>query len=224
MKINLENSGQRRFLTVQLPEQCEEKTNAKKSGYNTIDEISRERIKRAANKIRQENPDTKLDLGFKHYLFMAPKQQTLEDLDSFDIETGNFVNASGQLTAFTESGFNDMIEPFSSKGLGIVGGAKGEDTILTTWLVSDGYKMDISAQKIDFSGYKATYVDGTRLYLIEEKWYSVQTQSLLNQIGTNRLPVQTIVIYGYSFELESIRELEIGLKQLEQKVNLVKRY
>ncbi|MDI4699200.1 hypothetical protein MJI37_33830, partial [Salmonella enterica subsp. enterica serovar Cerro] len=35
---------------------------------------------------------------------------------------------------------------------------------------------------------------------------------------------QTIVIYGYSFDLESIRELEIGLKQLDQKVNLVKRY
>ncbi|WP_249273441.1 hypothetical protein, partial [Salmonella enterica] len=39
-----------------------------------------------------------------------------------------------------------------------------------------------------------------------------------------QLPVQTIVIYGYSFDLESIRELEIGLKQLDQKVNLVKRY
>ncbi|EAA9673511.1 type III restriction endonuclease, partial [Salmonella enterica] len=43
-------------------------------------------------------------------------------------------------------------------------------------------------------------------------------------IGTHQLPVQTIVIYGYSFDLESIRELEIGLKQLDQKVNLVKRY
>ncbi|MHC3242261.1 hypothetical protein ACXOEW_02360, partial [Salmonella enterica] len=51
-----------------------------------------------------------------------------------------------------------------------------------------------------------------------------QTRDLLNYIGTHQLPVQTIVIYGYSFDLESIRELEIGLKQLDQKVNLVKRY
>lgn len=48
--------------------------------------------------------------------------------------------------------------------------------------------------------------------------------AISNHIGTHQLPVQTIVIYGYSFDLESIRELEIGLKQLDQKVNLVKRY
>lgn len=68
------------------------------------------------------------------------------------------------------------------------------------------------------------YVDNTRLYLIDERWGTEQTRDLLNHIGTHQLPVQTIVIYGYSFDLESIRELEIGLKQLDQKVNLVKRY
>jgi adenine-specific DNA-methyltransferase len=51
-----------------------------------------------------------------------------------------------------------------------------------------------------------------------------QTKVLLNLIGTNQLIVQTIVLYGYSFNLESIRELEIGLKQLDSKVNLIKRY
>lgn len=65
----------------------------------------------------------------------------------------------------------------------------------------------------------APYVDNTRLYLIDERWGTEQTRDLLNHIGTHQLPVQTIVIYGYSFDLESIRELEIGLKQLDQKVN-----
>ncbi|MDI8954249.1 hypothetical protein MJO10_29125, partial [Salmonella enterica subsp. enterica serovar Anatum] len=41
---------------------------------------------------------------------------------------------------------------------------------LTTWLVADGYKMDIDVQAIDFSGYCARYVDNTRLYLIDERW------------------------------------------------------
>ncbi len=63
----------------------------------------------------------------------------------------------------------------------------------------------------------APYVDNTRLYLIDERWGTEQTRDLLNHIGTHQLPVQTIVIYGYSFDLESIRELEIGLKQLDQK-------
>lgn len=216
--------GQRTFILCTIDQALSNNTIAKKAGYNTIDEISRERITRVAAKIRANNPTTNSDLGFKHYRFATPTQQTLDDLDSFDIATGHFINTSGQLAAFTESGFTDMINPFSARGLGVPGGASGEETLLTTWLVADGYKMDIDVQTIYFSGYCARYVDNTRLYLIDERWGTEQTRDLLNHIGTHQLPVQTIVIYGYSFDLESIRELEIGLKQLDQKVNLVKRY
>ncbi|EHC55667.1 Type 3 restriction-modification system methylation subunit [Salmonella enterica subsp. enterica serovar Hvittingfoss str. A4-620] len=224
MALNEEDGGQRTFILCTIDQTLSNNTIAKKAGYNTIDEISRERITRVAAKIRANNPATNSDLGFKHYRFATPTQQTLDDLDSFDIATGHFINTSGQLAAFTESGFTDMINPFSARGLGVPGGASGEETLLTTWLVADGYKMDIDVQTVDFSGYCARYVDNTRLYLIDERWGTEQTRDLLNHIGTHQLPVQTIVIYGYSFDLESIRELEIGLKQLDQKVNLVKRY
>lgn len=69
-----------------------------------------------------------------------------------------------------------MINPFSARGLGVPGGASGEETLLTTWLVADGYKMDIDVQTIDFSGYCARYVDNTRLYLIDERWGTEQTR------------------------------------------------
>lgn len=221
---NKEDNGGRGFILAQLPEPCAKNTMANNMGYNSIDEISRERIKRVAEKIRENIPDTSADLGFKHFHFVAPKQKFLDDLDNFDIETGNFVTTNGQLTAFGESGFDNMLNPFSAEELGLSGKATGEDTILTTWLVSDGYKMDIETQKINFVDYEATYVDSTRLYLIEENWCAANTRELLNQIGTHQLAVQTVVVYGYSFGLESIRELEIGLKQLDQRVNLVKRY
>ncbi|MCF3904744.1 site-specific DNA-methyltransferase, partial [Salmonella enterica subsp. enterica serovar Weltevreden] len=78
---------------------------------NTIDEISRERITRVAAKIRGNNPAANSDLCFKHYRFATPTQQTLDDLDRFDIATGHFINTSCQLAAFTESGFTDMINP-----------------------------------------------------------------------------------------------------------------
>lgn len=84
--------------------------------------------------------------------------------------------------------------------------------------------MDVVYKDIDFKGYQASYIDNSRLYLVESNWGSEQTIELLNRIGTNNLNVQTIVIYGYSFNLESIREIEIGLKQLDSKVNLIKRY
>ena len=224
MELNAETGSRHHFITVQLAEPIKEDNAARALGFKSIDEMSRERLKRAAQKIREALPNTDVDLGFKHYRFVVPAQQTLDDLDRFDINTGNFMTTSGQMTVFGESGFDNMIAPFSANGLGLPGRTTGEETILTTWLVADGYRMDVEIETLTFAGYKATYVDGTRLYLIEEQWRAAHTRELLNQIGTHQLAVQTVVIYGYSFDLESLRELEIGLKQLDQKVNLVKRY
>lgn len=60
--------------------------------------------------------------------------------------------------------------------------------------------------------------------MINEGWSSQGTKELINLIGNNKLRVQTIVIYPYSFGFEEIRELEIALNQLDHKVNLIKRY
>ncbi len=53
------------FIMVQLPEPCSEKSEAFSIGYKTIADIGKERIRRAAKKIKQENPDYQGDLGFK---------------------------------------------------------------------------------------------------------------------------------------------------------------
>lgn len=239
IQLNAEDGGNRQYIMVQIPEKTYSVNDkgmnvpnkaskaAFDAGYMSIDEISRERIKRASQKIKDEAGlalPKNFDGGFKHYYVVAPEQLTLDDIESFDIESGLFKDNSGQLVNLLESGFNDMIQPFSSKGLKVSGHATGVDTIVTTWLVKDGYKMDIQAKNIDLQEYNAIYVDNSRLYLIHEKWNATQTKALLNLIGTNQLKVQTIVLYGYSFNLESIRELEIGLKQLNSKVNLIKRY
>lgn len=65
MQLNIEDKNARRFIMVQLPEITNEKTEAFTSGYKTIAEISKERIRRAAAKIKEENPDYRGDLGFK---------------------------------------------------------------------------------------------------------------------------------------------------------------
>ena len=65
MKLNAEDGGNRRCISVQLPEPTDEKSEAFKAGYKTIAEISKERIRRAAQKIAEENPEYKGDLGFK---------------------------------------------------------------------------------------------------------------------------------------------------------------
>ena len=57
MQLNAEDGGNRRFIMVQLPEITNEKSNAFKAGYSTIAEISKERIRRAAAKIRADFAD-----------------------------------------------------------------------------------------------------------------------------------------------------------------------
>ena len=54
MQLNAEDGGRRKFIMVQLPEPCDEKSEAYKAGYKNICEIGKERIRRAGEKIVQE--------------------------------------------------------------------------------------------------------------------------------------------------------------------------
>lgn len=72
---NAEDGGHRKFIMVQLPEKCDEASEAYKAGYKNICEIGKERIRRAGEKILKEqlannnstlnSPNSKLDIGFR---------------------------------------------------------------------------------------------------------------------------------------------------------------
>ena len=70
MQLNVEDGGNRKYIMVQLPELCDESSEAYKAGYKNICEIGKERIRRAGEKIKSdeslplENRE-KLDIGFK---------------------------------------------------------------------------------------------------------------------------------------------------------------
>lgn len=55
MQLNAKDGGHRKFIMVQLPEPCDEKSEAYKAGYKNICEIGKERIRRAGEKIKQED-------------------------------------------------------------------------------------------------------------------------------------------------------------------------
>ena len=232
MQQNIEDGGNRKFIMVQLPEKTYETNDdgtpkldkhgdyiptkggkaAYEDGYKSIDQISRERIRRAAEKIKEDNGLTlpeNFDGSFKHYRVVKPTKKTLENIDDFDPNNINL--------------FTNMIEGFSSDSLNIPGNASGEQTVLTTWLAQDGYSFDTNIQDVKFNDYTAHMVDN-RLYLIAEGWSADETKELLNQLGTHQLDLQSVVIFGYSFNIAELRELENGLKQLDSKVNLIKRY
>ncbi len=67
MQLNCEDGGDRKFIMVQLPEYCNEQSEAYKAGYQNICEIGKERIRRAGRKIKEENPAgaKNFDTGFR---------------------------------------------------------------------------------------------------------------------------------------------------------------
>lgn len=69
LEKNAEDGGNRKFILVQLPEQTDEKSEAYKDGYKIINDIGKERVRRAGKKVIQENQGKEgieqLDIGFK---------------------------------------------------------------------------------------------------------------------------------------------------------------
>ena len=78
MQLNAEDGGNRKFIMVQLPEECDEKSEAYKAGYKTICEIGEERIRRAGKKIKEDRL-IKIDADKSKLM-----QRTLLDDGTFD--------------------------------------------------------------------------------------------------------------------------------------------
>lgn len=93
MQLNAEDGGNRKFIMVQLPEKTDEKSEAYKAGYKNICEIGKERIRKAGEKIQKENPDKKLDVGFRVFkvddtnmkdVYYSPHEFKQDQLDLFE--------------------------------------------------------------------------------------------------------------------------------------------
>jgi len=85
MQLNAEDGGNRRFILVQLPELCDEKSEAYKAGYKNICEIGKERIRRAGKKILEEHSQVTmaegnppLDVGFRVFKLDTSNLKTWE--------------------------------------------------------------------------------------------------------------------------------------------------
>lgn len=178
------------FIHIQLQEKTKEGSEAASLGYSTIDQIGIERIKRAAAKIREEHPDTTADLGFKHFTLKEPAGDTLDKLLKFTPEDNGMFSS-------------DLVDEF------------GVPTVLTTWLVRDGYGFTEPAQPIDFAGYTA-YYKGKHLYLIEKELSNEAITAIVEKYETDgAFNPENVVLFGYSFSWSEIDALKINLARLK---------
>ncbi|PMC49035.1 hypothetical protein CJ217_01205 [Streptococcus sp. UMB1385] len=203
MKLNAEDGGNRKYILVQIPEEIEESKPAFKAGYKTIDEIGRERIKRAAQKIKEET-NADIDYGFKVVKLENVQENTLERLESFDPNV---------LVS------DDYVNDFSNED------SSGLETILTTWLNQDGYGLHAKWKDFKLVNYIAHRYSNS-LYIVNEGIESSDISRLIEMIENNELNISRIVIYTYSLPFTIINELKTNIKNLRNNktVDIIERY
>lgn len=203
MKLNAEDGGNRKYILVQLPEEIEESKPAFKAGYKTIDEIGRERIKRAAQKIKEET-NADIDYGFKVVKLERVQENTLDRLESFDPNV---------LVS------DDYVNDFSNED------SSGLETILTTWLNQDGYGLHAKWEDFKLVDYIAHRYSNS-LYIVNEGIESSDISRLIEMIENNELSISRIVIYTYSLPFTIINELKTNIKNLRNNktVDIIERY
>jgi len=173
MQLNVDADKQMKYILVQLQEKIAEDKEAYKLGYRTIDEIGIERIKRAAKKIKEENPEFGGDLGFKHYTLEEVPQNTLDKLETFD--------------PIVILSTDDVLNMF------------GRDTVLATWLVNDGYGLGAKTEDIMLDKYHATLC-GNHLYMTDSDFTESDMAALVDRYQSDpAFNPDCIVLFGYSF-------------------------
>lgn len=204
MKLNAEDGGNRKFIMVQLAESVKKDSEAEKSGYKTIDQIGRERIRRAAQKIKEENPEAKADLGFKTFYLKQMPKDTLDKIKVFDPKS--LISLDGNIV----------------KSL-------GEKTLLQTYQIKDGFGFNTQAITVDLTGYKAYLLQneqiGTYLYLLSEITEDA-IKDLIKKIENVELNVDKIFLYGYSFSYDTLNSIKTNLKTLKNRnpIDAIVRY
>ena len=141
MKLNAEDGGKRKFIMVQLPEVTDEKSEARKAGYENICQIGEERIRRAGEKVKEEVGDKAkdLDTGFR-----------VLKLDSSNMED----------VFYTPEDFNEQ------HLFNYVDNVKSDRTpldLLFQVLPELGIELSVKIEVCDVNGKKVFFVDGTYL-------------------------------------------------------------
>lgn len=208
------------FIMVQLPENLDESAR-KATGVtkatlerdinflddnnypHTLDYIGFERIKRAADKIKSENPLFTGDIGFKHYTLKEVPENVLDKMVEF----------------------NPKVSEFGKNWLELF----GRETVLETWKVRDGYGMNAKIESVKLADYTA-YQCGDHLYLTDADMSDEAITALVDKYGeqTSWGP-HNIVLFGYSFNFGATDALKKNLSLLNEgekqiKINIDIRY
>lgn len=196
MELNAEDGGNRKFIMVQLPEECSDKSEAKANGYKYISDIGRARIEKAGIRLKAENPGKSgyTDFDFNTYYLEQPDKNTLDKL----IEFTPHISTDGL----------DVKNKFGYK------------SVLATWKMRDGYGFNTQTEEIDLCGYTAYLATnsnvGSTLYLLENM-PDAAIKELISKLESFELCADRIIEYGFAFGYAANTSLFTNLKSLKNR-------
>ena len=213
LKQNALDLGLRKFILVQLPEKIELKSGQsnkekkitqaalsflrKNNLPENICSIGIERIKKSADMVKKET-NADIDYGFKIYEINNLREDSLNNIISFD-ETINKIYPDDYREYFK---FNNI---------------NGEETILQTWKVDDGYGFNMMHKEINLGDMPAYLINKT-LYLINPTTDNF-VKILIEQLEHTLFDINRIILFGYSYTLTQQQELHVNIKNYNNAKN-----
>lgn len=183
-ELNLKRDEHRNFILVQLPEQTDVDSVAYQKGYESIFDITKDRIIEAARALKNNNINYSGDLGFKIF-------EVIEDFRIIDEDKELTLS---NLTMFDDVLLNDH----------------QHNTLLTTWALYDGSELTATIYDVDLNGYRAHICD-RRLYLIESGFTSDALRALLLKLDdTDDLNFDPNKIIFFANNFDSIKQMELN--------------
>ena len=179
MQLNAEDGGNRKFIMVQIPEEIDPKKS--KAAYDfcvneleqepVITTIGKERIKRAASKIKQENESNTIDLGFKLFKIKKIPEKYIERMK----DEKNELLVTNMLSR------------------------EELQALLITWKTYDGYPLTKELKTVQFDKYESYAVDRI-LYLVNTDFNLENLLEFIKRLDSDGdFVINKIVIFGYHF-------------------------
>lgn len=240
MQLNAEDSGNRKYILVQLPEKLDKKKD--KTAYDfvnkelkvndpTIFEITKERLLRAAKKINTEldNKNEELQKEIKKLKGELPTEETQQKIEELEEEIQQNKEVQSQ-NVFKVFETQPIWEDYEFEAEELTAQTKLFDesklskddvqTLLTTWKTNDGLELTEDLTAIDLKGYIG-YYGQNKLYLMDKGFSTENLKEILLKIDQDKAFNPTsIIAFGYHFESKNLREIAENVKSYANKKNV----
>lgn len=204
MNINLDEK-RLKYILIQLPEDLDKNIETASGDTKTVlqnciklldslrkphklDEIGIERIKRAAQKIKNQSK-VDFDFGFKHYTLIEPSTETIDRMEIFNPKA-----------IFADE---NILSQF------------GKESVLETWVVKDGYGFGAKVEAVKLDKYTA-YQCGKHLYFVDTELSETDLVALIDKYHQDpKFNPENLVIFGYSFTFTQTEMLRKNIAVLK---------